>query len=273
MAEFVRVDPTPVPTPAEKPVTPGKEAPKVEPVVTEKPVEATAPELTIKPVTDPTRPEWLPAKFKSPEELAKGYTELEKLVGKKAPAGDPPKEEPPKVEPTTMLTDAELSGYHGEVMRTGELSEASYKALEKRGIPKSLADMVVADQKAKSKAVVEGVINAAGGNEQYTAMSQWAAATLPEAELRTFNEAVQSGDASKMMFAVKGMRSLYESANPADITNPPARRVAGTRPNSGNVQPFRSTKEVTDAMRHPRYKTDPAYQAEVAARLDKTDLK
>ena len=50
---------------------------------TDTPTEASVPPTTAESVAEPTRPDWLPEKFKTEEEYHKSFSELESFVGKK----------------------------------------------------------------------------------------------------------------------------------------------------------------------------------------------
>ena len=77
---------------------------------------------------DSERPEWLPEKFKNPEDLAKAYGELEKKMGEPSEEGD---EAAPSKEAMSLES---LNKYSEEFNEKGELSEDSYSDLEKLGL-------------------------------------------------------------------------------------------------------------------------------------------
>lgn len=245
-----------------------------------------------------TRPEWLPKKFNSPEDMAKAYSELEKKLasGNKKETTKSNNEEAPKksdengndkggkvsseqqdnkASEENQQTEAEkavggaeqFAKYSEEYQQSGTLSEDSYKELESRGIPKEIVDTYIRGQEALIEAQVTAVYNQVGGKDQYQQMLEWAEASLPQAEVDAFNNIVASGDQSQTLLAVNGLYARYSSVNKAP------KLVNGTpsvNSRAGNV--FRSTGELVTAMSDPRYKTDAAYRADVERRLEMSDI-
>lgn len=199
------------------------------------------------------RPQWLPEKFQSPEDLARAYSELESQFTRvnqtpteQAPQGNVPQER--------------FEFFSQEFAQNGTLSDKSYAELQNLGIPRDLVDAYISGQQALAETQVNTVYSTVGGPEQYQAMTEWAAENLPEADVDAFNNAIESGDQSMVMFAVRGLAAQFAAAN-----NSP-RLVQGSTSNNG-TSAFRSLAEVTAAMRDPRYRRDPAYRADVESRL------
>ena len=69
------------------------------------------------------RPEWLPEKFNTAEELAKSYTELEKSYSDK-----------------TTATQNDLNPFFDEFTEKGELAEDSYTKLASMGLSKEVVE-------------------------------------------------------------------------------------------------------------------------------------
>ena len=203
------------------------------------------------------RPAWLDPKFKTPEDLAKAYTELERKQGSKGKAPD-----------GTLVSDEDLSRFAAEVTANGDLSAESYKALAEKKIPTALVKSYVEGFKLQAQQLVESVFQLAGGRDQYGAMSAWAASNVPKAELAAYNADVNSGDRSRVAAAVSGMTARYRLAGgSAPAAQEPNLFPAGGRSATAGIQPFRSQGEVNAAMSDPRYAYDEAYRQEVAQRL------
>jgi hypothetical protein len=232
------------------------------------------------------RPEWLPSKFKSPEELAKAYASLEKKLGNK-PAddnkeakadadADDDSEQPPVVLDDTQKDvekavggEAQLTKYSQEYAETGGLSEASYKELEARGIPKTLVDTYIRGQEAIVEAQVTAIYNQVGGKEEYVRMLDWAENNLSQDEITAFNNIIAGGNQAQTKLAVNGLFSSYSgSAKSPKLINDGS-PASGSRP-AGN--PFRSTAEVVSAMSDPRYAKDASYRRDVERRLEMSDV-
>jgi len=237
---------------------------KQEETTSEKPVEEN--------VTQ-SKPEGLPEKFNSVEDLAKSYSELEKKLGDNKEA---PKEEAPKTE--TKTSDLEIAekavesaGLNMDNLATeynekGELDTKSYEALEKAGIPKDYVNQFIEGQKAIADQQATSIKDMVGGVDTYTEMSNWAAENMSEQEKTAYNTAVNSKDIETAKLAVVGLKAKFESAN----GNEPS-LVEGKGTITGQ-DGYKSWAEVTAAMGDDRYSKDPAYQAMVQEKLAKSDL-
>lgn len=200
------------------------------------------------------RPQWLPPKFQSPEELARAYSELEsrftqvnqQTLGDKAAAAN--------------ISEEEMRGFSNEFMQLGTLSDRSFADLEARGIPRYVVESYIEGQKAVAESQVASIYNAVGGQQQYEAMIGWAAESLPDNEIDAFNAMIDSGDPNMVQFAVQGLQARFSAVNGVP------RLVQGGTAGPG-TSPFRSLAEVTAAMRDPKYRADPAYRKDVEARL------
>ena len=245
---------------------------KTEETTSEKPVEEKQSTQSI---------EGLPEKFKSVEELAKSYSELEKKLGEQAPKQeevDPInkaelKSETPKqdnsleiAENTVEQAGLDFNALSQEYAEKGQLGEESYKALEQSGIPKEYVDQFIAGQKAIGDQQTNTVKSMVGGEESYNEMAQWASQNMTDAEKKAYNQAVNSPDMETVKLAVNSLQAKYQAAN-------------GTEPNlvQGKATPvaeqgYSSWAEVTEAMADPRYAKDPAYQAAVKAKIANSEL-
>ena len=223
----------------------------------------------------------LPEKFKSVEDLAKSYSELEKKLGEQTPKEetvDPIsatklKEEAPKQENSLEIAEdaVENAGLNFDTLaqeyaEKGQLGDESYKALEQSGIPKAYVDQFIAGQKAIGEQQTNNVKTMVGGEDAYNEMASWASKNMSEGEKKAYNAAVNSADMDTVKLAVDGLRAKYQAAN-------------GTEPSlmQGKATPvaeqgFESWAEVTAAMADPRYSKDPAYQEAVKQKLANSEL-
>ena len=223
--------------------------------------------------------EGLPEKFKSVEDLAKSYSELEKKLGEQNPKQeevDPVnkaelKEEEPKndleiAEKAVDNAGLDMSNLADEYAQNGQLADKSYEALEKSGIPREYVDQFIAGQKAIGEQQTNTVKDMVGGNEAYDEMAKWASDNMSEGEKKAYNTAVNSQDMDTVKLAVESLKAKYQTAN-------------GTEPNlvqgkatHATEQGYASWAEVTQAMADPRYAKDPAYQAAVKTKISNSDL-
>ena len=206
------------------------------------------------------RPQWLPEKFESPEELAKAYANLEKEYHTKNREDEKTQVKLEASDVQTRVGDA-LSAASNEYAERGDLTEASYAALEKNGISRELVKTYVDGYKASQEANTNAIMNEVGGKDNYAAMTEWASGSLTDSELATFNRVVESNDADTAKMAIKGLyaRFISDGGSPVKLMQG---QVAGT-----GITPFNSNAQMVDAMKDPRYAKDPAYRAQVEKRI------
>jgi len=206
------------------------------------------------------RPEWLPEKFESPAELAKAYANLEKEFHNKNREEEKSQVKLDTSAVQTRVGDA-LNSASAEYAERGDLTEASYAALEKNGISRELVKTYVDGYKASQEANTNAIMNEVGGKDNYAAMTEWASGSLTDSELATFNRVVESNDADTAKMAIKGLyaRFLSDGGSPVKLMQG---QVAGA-----GITPFNSNAQMVDAMKDPRYAKDPAYRAQVEKRV------
>ena len=93
------------------------------------------------------KPDWLPEKFESAEELAKAYGELEKKMGGNNETQETP-EQPVTQEQAEEATGIQLDKFYDEFADKGELTNQSYEELAKQGLNKDLVDSFIQGQNA-----------------------------------------------------------------------------------------------------------------------------
>lgn len=216
------------------------------------------------------RPEWLPEKFKSPEELAKAYAELEKKQSK--PAEAPKAEVPPAEANEQQVADElqskglDLSEFSAEFSQKGELSPESYEKLEKAGYPRNIVDQYVEGQKARAALYESEVKSVAGGDQQFSEMVDWAKSNLTPQEIAAYNKAIDSGDPAQAKLAVSGIYQRFSTARPQE----PNLFKGNTSGPSSDV--YESIAQMQKDMSSPDYKTDPAFRAKVQAKLGRSNI-
>ena len=215
------------------------------------------------------RPQWLPEKFKSAEDMAQAYSELEKKLGQ-APKEDQAEAEQSEaeVEDQEEQTEENVSEAYQAVAEAskeffendGQLSEETYNALEKAGLPRDLVDSYAAGQQALLQSEEAQIQSVANG--QYDAMAEWANENLPQEEIDAFDEAVTGGTVQQAKLAVQGLYARYQNSvgSTPKLTQG---AVAGT-----STMPFKSMQELARAQSDPRYRSgDKAYHEEIDRRL------
>lgn len=231
-------------TPADDPQVEAQEA------VAEEPQE-------VQPQEESEKPDWLPDKFAHPEELAKAYGQLEKKLSSR------------QAEEQGLVTPSDLEKYEDEYLKNnGAIGDESYKELAKKGISRELVDSFIEGREHLSQKQADSLFNLAGGEENYTRMTDWAGENLGEDEMESFNNAVGGRDIGLAKLAIQGLYSQYSSqAN----TAPAPSLVQGGKasPTSG----YGSAYEMQQDMKNPLYKAgDKAFHAMVEKRLAMSDI-
>lgn len=156
-----------------------------------------------------------------------------------------------------------------EYNEKGVLSEATMDALEKAGYPKAVVEGFIKSRQILENQYTAAVYEAAGGEEAYSRLTQWAAANLPKADIEVFNTAIDSGNLGTVKLIMGGIRSAMGEAmtqkhgtnNPSVMGGP-----APTSPTGG----FADKAEMVKAMSDKRYCRDPQYTKLVESRMAKT---
>ena len=211
------------------------------------------------------KPSWLPEKFKSGEDLAKAYTELEKAYSSRNPTQEEQSPEPTK-EAIEQQTGISLDPFYDEFAQNGSLSDESYEKLNETGLSKELVDSYIEGQMALADQSVSEIQNSVGGEQQYKSIIQWASENLADSEINTFNKQIEEGTIDEAKFSIKALESRYKLANGVEPN-----LVQGDKVGAG-ADTFRSVQQVVEAMNDPRYDTDPAYRDEVARRMKNSDI-
>lgn len=201
-------------------------------------------------------------KFKSQEDLAQAYENLEKKIGQQQQT---PKEEGQQQE-EAPIQQGNVSNAIEEAsnayLENGELSEANYKALEESGIPRDFVDAYVKGQEATIESEMAEIRSTVGGQDNYNQMVEWASANLPEEEINSYDDIVSTGSPEAAKMAAKGMYARYMSETGGQSVN-----IAKGGTSGAAIQPFNSNAQVVEAINDKRYEVDPAYRAEVERRI------
>tara|TARA_R100000951_G_scaffold17674_2_gene14088 strand:+ start:10365 stop:11096 length:732 start_codon:yes stop_codon:yes gene_type:complete len=219
-----------------------------------------------------SRPDWLPEKFSSPEDMAKAYGELEGKLGKPAEtpeSSDTAKEENlniDKAEEAVESAGLSMENLQQEYDSNGQLDEKSYEALEKAGITKDYVDAFINGQQALANQRAGEIKGIVGGNENYSDMMQWAKQNLNAQEIDAYNVTVNGRDIEQTKLAVMGLQARYSAAEGIE-PNLVRGRSAGEAKGG-----YRSWAEVTTAMKDPRYQSDEAFRNDVQNKISNSQL-
>ena len=218
--------------------------------------------------TQQDRPDWLPEKFKSAEDMANAYSELEKKMGAGAEQEEEQQPEEEQSDEQQEDTDTENTDTNTVIAEAskeffendGVISEETYKNLAEVGLPKELVDSYAAGQQALMESEEGSIKAVADGN--WDQMAEWASNNLSPEEINTFDDIVQNGTVDQAKLAAKGLYAQYKAENGV------APRLTQGSVTGSATMPFKSNQELARAMSDPRYKSgDKSYHEEIDRRI------
>ena len=239
-------------------------------------------------------PELLLGKFKSQEDLAKAYQELEKKLGQ--PKGDADPEVLPTPQGYTPEQAVEIYGQEAVEALAGKglnLAEVMFKAdngqdisehydalAETFNVPRQVVENYVSKAQQGEAAAATGLTDAdtaglkamVGGDDAFQELSGWAAKNLEAKELADYNAVVDSGNRQAIEWALKAMQA--RRAAPDAVVEP---KLYGGGDAPAPTR-FESQQQVLDAMnkRNDRgqriYDVDEAYREKVKDLLARSDV-
>ena len=212
-------------------------------------------------------------KFRTQEDLLKAYQELERSRGEaKEEVESEDVEESTETEETEEAPKFENFTKATEEFANGEISDETIEALSQMDSKELIQQYVQyyaqnqqqVQAQATSDADARSIVDSVGGQEAYTEMVTWAASTLDQTEIDAYNSVTNSGNTAAIKFAVEAMANRY--ANSVGYEAP---LVTGGK-SAPKVQGYRSNAELARDIGDPRYSNDPAFRADVEARLSKS---
>jgi hypothetical protein len=248
-------------------------------------------------------PKLFAGKYKTAEDMEAAYVELSKKLGAPKPEAAPvaPVTETP--EPTeaetaaaaeaeaaadALLTPEELavkeaeraeaakaaegpaidiSALTAEYTETGELSAASLAGLEKLGVGADVAGLFFQGVEAIKTLRTSEIATAAGSAEDLSAVVAWGTANLDAASQKAFNDAVDTalneGDMAAVKLIIPAIQAQMKGPEPTYVD-----AKTGAIPSA--IQGYASQSDMAADMRDRRYSSDPAFVAQVQARLKAT---
>ena len=245
--------------------------------------------------------ELLLGKFRSQEDLARAYQELERKLGRGEQA-----EEESEIEIPDYSRDESLKQY-GELLtdkfeeagvnpfemaarfEAGEDLSGYVDKLEGAGIPRPVIEQYLsnaagdeqpaAEFEALSEQEVDEFKAQVGGAEAFQELTDWAKQNLTEAELASYNQVVDSGNRQAIFWALRSMSMQAAISKRAGKPTTQAREpklIGGSTPSDGMA--FESMGQVLEAMQKRNslgqvlYETDDAYRAKVDSMVARSDF-
>ena len=225
-------------------------------------------------------------KFKSVEDLAASYKELEGKLGQVS-------EEDQATEETEETKEGEFNAeeYYGDGLAsvleevgidaqditqrftdTGEISEDDYSKLGEAGFSRQVVDTYLDGLRGMGEGdeipsqQIQNIKDSVGGDQAYEQMADWCQQNLSEQEIKAFDKITETADAPVIQLAVEGLYTRYQNAMGVEPD-----LVTG-RPAASGPNPYRSTAEVVAAMSDKRYGKDVSYTEDVQNRLAGSDV-
>lgn len=229
-------------------------------------------------------PALIGGKFKSQDDLLKAYEELQRKMssgetespeeGEEAPAEEAPEavEEEVEVEETPVTETVKyMHDLAKEVGDDGVLPDEAVERLSSMDTKDLIAAYMQynnqAQQAVLASSELQSIRDSVGGDQAYTEMVTWASQNLSESEIADFNAVTNTNNPAAIRFAVSSLNARWKEGEGYE-----APLVTG-RKSGGGEKAFRSHAELSRAIADPRYASDPAYRADVEAKLARsTDL-
>jgi hypothetical protein len=210
----------------------------------------------------------LAGKFKDAEDLEKAYIELQSKLGKpQEEATEEATEEPEPEEEQEDFLNRLWEESQGE-----QYSEETIKRLQTMN-PAELAKMYLNERQSSGSNTqkidetgAQQLRDMVGGDNAYGNMINWARQNCTDKETDMYNNVMNSGDPSAMFFAIQAMNSKY-----TETTGMEGELITG-KGTAQKVDAFQSQAEVVRAMSDERYDSDPAYRAQIAQKLERSNI-
>lgn len=168
---------------------------------------------------------------------------------------------PEPVEPDTT----EWAAVGAELMSKGDLTPESRQNLRKKfNLPDEVIDQYVTGFRAKQSETARVAAQAVGGEATLREIIDWSSKNLPDAERSMINAALNTPGWQTVLM---GLKARMEADNPArkEPKNLPKDSLGRALPDTPRA--FANPKEMSLAIRDPRYGVDPDYTALVQERI------
>jgi len=221
-------------------------------------------------------------KFKSQDDLLKAYEELQKKLSSGQKEEDSEEEPSEEVsEEVTEETEEEVPedanvkmmfDVNARFLEKGSFSEEDVEALSSMDSKDLVNAYLNYFQSANAAQQAAAVTNqqlvdikaTVGGDDAYNSMVGWAAQNLSEQEIADFNSVTSSNSAGAIRFAVEALNNRYRASEGYE-----APLISGKKA-APKTKGYRSHAELSRDISDPRYQTDPAFRADVEAKLSKS---
>ena len=228
-------------------------------------------------------------KFKSQEDLLKAYEALQAKLGKPAeergeeadeadaPEGEGEDEDGAEKAPEEGLSEPvrqayelinefsqswdENSGLTAD--KVEQLASIDSRALVEAYLRYQQGVQAQARAQVMQAQEMQALMESVGGQAAYQEMTAWAAENMDQADIDQFNAVTATGNGPAIRFAVEALQARYRGA--VGFEGKMVRGKKGAAP--AGPQPIRSHAELARYINDPKWSSDPAFRADVEARL------
>lgn len=259
--------------------------------IKDEPTTAVAPEQSTETTEDSGL---LAGKYKSQEELEKGYLELQQQLGKKETSEESgisesepeleDKETPESRSATEIYGEyigskfdeagIDYEGMNSRFQESGQLTDDDYKELGEAGFNKDMVDAYLQGIQFNAQrdtelqqGQVKEIQDMYGGADAYGEMITWAAGVLTDSEKSAFDLAINNPNYDMVKLAVAGLHARYMAEG-----NKEPKLVSGRGTKRGSKSKFESMAQVVAAMQDPLYASDPAFRKQVEEKLSRSNV-
>jgi len=231
-----------------------------------------ATEAALENLNSAERPAHIPEKFWDAatgtariEDMAKSYAELEKRLGTGAKADEAApnlkiEKSEDGAEGANPLTSAFENFAKVYEETKGAVGDETIAEIVKLGVPQNVIANYMAGMEALGRENLGKAYTAAGGEEKFSAASDWAAkGGLTDAEIASYNTLVENPATATQ--GIEWLIGKFSAARPTEGAF--VRSEAGAT--TGDV--FRTKAELYAAMNDPQYRSNPAFRQDVAEKL------
>lgn len=148
------------------------------------------------------------------------------------------------------------SAYQAE----GDFTEDQYSALEKVGIPRELVTQYVDNMGYRQEAQTKEALEYAGGEDDWNALSKWAADNIPEEEVKEYNTLLASPN---WRIGIDAMKVRMGATAPN--RNEP--RLLSGEQRAGSTFGYRTKQDMMNDMKSPEYSKSAAFRQDVMRKM------
>lgn len=193
------------------------------------------------------------------------------------PQGEPQVDLNDKIEKHTKTLDAlgkdlkakgvDFNQAIKEYNEYGALSSKTMADLAQAGYPAEVIEGFIESRQNLESEFTDAVYSAAGGEQAYNKVIEWAQGNLSNKVLSSFNRAIDNNNLEAVALMFEGMKAKMVAKQ--GTRNP---TIMGGGVTNGGYKGFSNKQEVVEAMSDPRYGTDPHYTRSVELKMFYTPL-